>query len=137
MSRTSSNSKRRRQRNASAPTLAKALAPEEIRPGDFVAVLYQMYELPSYMWCADASLLPRDELVRIRMTPTEDPTPLKVSAVCLPFVLVREPCGRERGVDIRRQRLARLDKQFARAIRKACRAASRRDRRGKTKTAGR
>jgi hypothetical protein len=130
MSRTSSNSKRRR-KPASAPTLAKALAPEEIGPGDFLAVLHQIYELPSYMWCADASLQQRDELVRIRMTPTDDAAPLKVCAVCLPFILVREPGGRERTLDIRRQRFARLDKKFARAARRACRLQSRRNRRAK------
>jgi hypothetical protein len=133
MSRTTFKSKRRRQ-HASASTLAKALAPEEIRAGDFMAVLHEIYELPSYMWCADAALLQRDELVRIRMTPTAEAAPLKVSAVCLPFVLVREPCGRQRTLDVRRQRFARLDKKFARAARQACRAQTRRDRRAKTST---
>jgi hypothetical protein len=122
MSRTSSNSKRRRQ-HASASTLAKALAPEEIRAGDFVAVLHEIVEWPSWFWCDDATLGPREEVVRMCVTPRDVAAPLEVCAVCLPFVLIREPCRRERIVDIRRQRLARLDAAFARVARRACRRA--------------
>jgi hypothetical protein len=122
MSRTSSKSKRRRQHGAAA-TLAKALAPEEIRTGDFVAVLYEIVEWPSWIWCDDATLSSREEVVRMCVTPREAAAPLEVCSICLPFVLVREPCRRERIVDIRRHRLARLDRAFARASRRACRRA--------------
>jgi hypothetical protein len=118
MARTRPKSKRRRHA-ALTPTLARALAPEEICPGDDVVVLYEVCELPSYMWCGDAALLPRDEVVRIRITPTTEPLPLRVRAVCLPFVLVRQPCGRQHTLDVRRCRLARLNRGFAIAAAKA------------------
>jgi hypothetical protein len=122
MSPTSFKSKRRRQ-HASASTLAKALAPEEIRAGDFVAVLHEIVEWPSWFWCDDATLGPREEVVRMCTTPREVAAPLKVRAVCLPFVLVREPNRRQHTIDVRRHRLARLDATFARAARRACRRA--------------
>jgi len=94
-------------------TLARALAPEDVRLGDFVALLDEIFELPSYWWCVDSSLHPRDQLVRIRMIPTQENVPLKVKSVCLPFVLAKNPAGDKRTLDLRRCRLARLDRTYA------------------------
>jgi hypothetical protein len=96
-----------------AATLARALAPEEIRRGDYVTALYVVSEWPSWFWCDD-SPHPREEVVRICTTPACEPTPMKVRAVCLPFVLVKLPCGERRTLDLRRCRLARLDRRYAR-----------------------
>lgn len=98
-----------------------ALAPEEIRRGDFVTPLFVVSEWPSWFWCDDDALHPRDELVRIRSTPSDEATPLEVTAVCLPFVLVETPQGEGKTLDIRRVRLARLDRRFARKSRRAFR----------------
>ena len=62
---TSPETKCKSQRAAKA-TLAKALAPEEIRSGDFVTPLYVIAEVPSYWWCAESWNQPLDEPVRIR-----------------------------------------------------------------------
>jgi hypothetical protein len=94
-------------------TLAKALAPEEIRRGDFVTLLTVTYEVPSYFWNADASTLPRDEPVRIRFVPESGGMPLKVQGVCLPFVLVKGPRDERCTLDVRKCRLARLDRTYA------------------------
>jgi hypothetical protein len=94
-------------------TLAKALAPEEIRQGDFVTMLHVVAELPSFLWCADASTLPQHELIRLQFVPAGGGIPLKVKSVCLPFVLVKLPWGRRRTLDLRTFRLARLDRQYA------------------------
>jgi hypothetical protein len=96
-------------------SLAKALAPEEIRRGDFVAPLYVISEWPSWMWCCDDSLRPREELVRMCTVPCEEMQPLKVREVCLPFVLAKGPDGAHRTLDVRKCRLGRLDEKFARA----------------------
>jgi hypothetical protein len=93
--------------------LAKALAPEDIRRGDFVSLLNVTYELPSYFWDADATTLPRDEPVRIRFVPECGGVPLRVKSVCLPFVLVKTPQGERCTLDVRRCRLARLDRRYA------------------------
>jgi hypothetical protein len=86
-------------------------------------VLYEIVEVPSWYWSDDATLGDREELVRIRTTPREDAVPLKVRAVCLPFVLARPPQGGERTLDVRRCRVARLDRAYAKAARKAYRKA--------------
>lgn len=100
-------------------TLAKALAPEEIRPGDYVTLLDEIAELPSFFWCADAATLPYDEPVRIRFRPQGGGVPLKVQSVCLPFVLVKHPRGEWRTLDVRTCRLARLHRSYARSAWKA------------------
>ncbi|MEQ8208942.1 MAG: hypothetical protein RH917_03850 [Lacipirellulaceae bacterium] len=94
-------------------TLAKSLAPEEVRAGDWVAILYEICEFPLLIWEYDVAQAEREELVRIAITPYRDCEPLEVKAVCLPFVLVKPRKGKLRQLDIRRNRLARLDPSFA------------------------
>ena len=98
----------------SSVTLAKALAPEEICAGDYVTQLYEVCELPSFLWDADATLSPRDQLVRLQYVPESGGVPLKVKSVCLPYVLVKHPRWGRQTIDIRRVKLARLSKTFAR-----------------------
>jgi hypothetical protein len=93
--------------------LAKALAPEEIRKGQFVTPLDDIAELPSFFWCADAALLPHDQLVRIRFCSSRAGVPLKVKRLCLPFVLVKPPRGKRFALDVRKCRLARLGSEYA------------------------
>ena len=100
-------------------TLAKALAPEEIRAGDYVAQLYVVCELPSFFWDADVSLTPRDQLVRIQFVPEGGGVPLKVKSVCLPYVLVKHPQDGRQTLDVRRVKLARLGTEFAETAWKA------------------
>jgi hypothetical protein len=100
-------------------TLAKPLAPEEIRAGEFVTALHTVYELPSFFWCADRSIMPAEEPVRIRLVARGGGKPWRVRSVCLPFVLVKSPSGREVTIDVRKWQLARLDREFARAAWKA------------------
>jgi hypothetical protein len=111
------NPETRSERNAAS--LAKALAPEDVRAGDFVAVLDEVFEAPSFFWCDSGALMSREEVVRIRYTPTGEAVPLKVMAVCLPYVLVKQPCGGKRTLDVRKTRLARLDRRYARKAWKA------------------
>jgi hypothetical protein len=100
-------------------TLAKPLAPEEVHPGDFVTVLYITYELPSFLWCADSFRIPHDEPVRLQFLPEDGGAPLKVRAVCLPFVLVKTSANQHRTLDLRKCRIARLDPEFAKTAWKA------------------
>ena len=95
-----------------ASKLAKTLAPEEIRAGDYVAQLYQVVECPTWFW-DDEFGTAKDELVRIQYTPEDGGVPLKVKSICLPFVLVKDPRGQRFTLDVRRVKLARLDRQFA------------------------
>jgi hypothetical protein len=104
-------------------TLAKSLAPEEILPGDYVALLHVACELPSFLWCAEASTLPLQEPVRIRFVPEGGGIPLKVRAVCLPFVLVKVPQGGRTTLDVRHNQFARLDRTYAVKAWKAHKAA--------------
>ena len=99
----------------SASSLAKSLAPEEIRVGDFVAVLYEIHEIPAYWMCCEPTFGEEDRLVRLKMTPQKTGQPLKVRAVCLPFVLVKPQKGKVQTIDIRRFRLARLTPEYAEA----------------------
>ena len=115
------------QKTATAPavTLARTLAPEDIRPGDYVTPLCMLAEVPSYWWCADEWSLPRDRPVYIRYITNCDGAPLRVKSVCLPFVLVKQPSGQSLTIDLRKCRLARLERQYARRAWKAYKNAAR------------
>lgn len=96
------------------PTLAKPLAPEDVRAGDFVAILDWMFEAPSFFWC-DSSQWQQEDVVRFRFLPHRELLgPLRVESACLPFLLVESPCGDCRTLDLRQVRLARLDRQYGR-----------------------
>ncbi|MGD9646313.1 MAG: hypothetical protein AB7U73_11430 [Pirellulales bacterium] len=96
-------------------SVAASVAPEDLRRGDFVAILSEIIELPSFFW---DETLPgdRDELVRVQRLPTDNRVPLKVKAICLPFVFVKSPSGRYQTIDVRLARLVRLKKRYAKTV---------------------
>src|SRR5687768_4489623 len=99
--------------------VSRSLAAEDLRCGDFVAILHEVVEWPSFFWHCDAQLLPPDQPVRLVCRNAEGGTPLKVKAICLPFVFVKKPCGEHQTLDVRQQRLVRLSDEYARAVWKA------------------
>ncbi|MBX3442693.1 MAG: hypothetical protein KF774_09800 [Planctomyces sp.] len=104
----------------SESSLAKPIAAEDLCAGQDVAVLHELHEVPSFFWC-QMETLPPDELVRLRALPRDSGLPLKVRSVCLPFVLVDTPTEGSRLLDTRRLQLVRLDREFARQVRKKLR----------------
>ena len=95
-------------------TLAKSLAPEDVCVGDYVTQLHEIREWPTFFWFCDSTFEQREELLRIRLVPENGGVPLKVKSVCLPFVLVKPAKGKLFTLDVRRSRLARLSKSYAR-----------------------
>lgn len=94
-------------------SVAASVAPEDIKLGDFVAVLNEIEEFPSFLW-SDAPNA--EELVRIRLIPAGSGKPLKVKAICLPFLFVRHPSGPYETLDIRRSQLVRLASTYAKPV---------------------
>jgi hypothetical protein len=95
--------------------VAASVAGEDLRRGDYVAVLSVIHEYPSFLWCCD-SALPRDELVRVQYTDVDDCRLLKIKAICLPFIFAKEPAGAYRTLDLRFCRVARLAPKYARRV---------------------
>jgi hypothetical protein len=95
------------------------LAPEDVRAGDYVALLHVVHEVPSFWWCDAISTIRPDEPVRVPFVPKNGGVPLRVRSVCLPFILVKTPSGDLRNLDVRRYRLARLNRAHALAAWKA------------------
>lgn len=108
-------------RHFPAPSLAATTAPEDLRPGEYVAVLNETWEYPSFLWCGDAGTSPREEPIRIRWRPQPAGVPLKVKAVCLPFVFVEDPHGQFRTADVRQTEFVRLQRDYARLVWKSLR----------------
>ncbi|MCA9154275.1 MAG: hypothetical protein KDA55_13870 [Planctomycetales bacterium] len=96
-------------------TVAASVAPEDLRCGDFVAVLSEVIELPSFLWFGSLPF-EQDEPMRTRFLPTDAGTPLKVRAICLPFVFVESPSKDCQTLDVRRVQLARLAPSYAQNV---------------------
>lgn len=99
---------------AEETALAATVAPEDLRCGDYVSLLNEVFELPSWLWNCDAPLAPGHEYVRVQLAARDGGTPLKVQAICLPFVLLKTPKGKHRTVDLRSCQLVRLSAEYAR-----------------------
>jgi hypothetical protein len=129
-------------------SVVRPIAPEDIREGDYLAVLHVVHEqaplvVPAEGWSnASRSMEP----MRVTMLPCGDNVPLKVEAVCLPFVLVKAPLSPAarafgfadmsapttllRTLDVRRYRFARLPEEYGRRVYRMLK------RRGERKQAG-
>lgn len=97
--------------------LAKSVGLEDLRVGDYVTFLQVSYQYPSFLWCDSSQ--PQNEPVQITFLPFRAGVPLKIKAICLPFLVVAEPNKRSNTIDVRQCRLARLDDDYARAAWKA------------------
>jgi len=100
-------------------TLARLVAAEDLSCGDFVAVLNEIVEFPSFLWQCDSQTTPLDEPVRILWRSSDNGLPLRVKELCLPFVFVTRPVGRHLSLDIRQCQLVRLDRRYAKRVWKA------------------
>ena len=101
--------------------LAATVAPEDLCCGDYVAILSVIEEWPSFFWCCDSGMVPRDEPVRLRRMDAGDASPLKIQSICLPFVFVKSAAGTYRTLDVRLTQLARLSPDYARKVLKKLR----------------
>lgn len=100
-------------------TVAARIAGEDISSGDFVSVIHEVVELPSFLWCCSAVSLEPEEPIRIRFMPLDAGQPSKVIGICLPFVYVKTPDGAVMTIDTRQRQLVRLDEDCARRVWKA------------------
>ena len=97
-------------------SVSRSLAAEDLKCGEFVGILYETVEYPSFWWSCDPQVLSPSEPVRMHCHTTDCGIPLKVKAICLPFVFVKKPCGEHRTLDLRQHRLVRLSREYARTV---------------------
>jgi hypothetical protein len=103
--------------------IVAGVAGEDIQPGDFLTLSSELVELPSYLWSCESTSITNDEPVRIRYIPSEAGEPLKVIAICLPFVYAKQAKGATRILDIRQHQLVKLDAWVGRKVWKRLKAA--------------
>ena len=101
---------------APATTVAMRIAGEDIRPGDYVAILNEILELPSYLWENCDGIQKPGETVRIRYMSNDAGLPHCVVAICLPFVYTRKPNGDLVTLDTRQLQIVRLDRACGRKV---------------------
>ena len=93
--------------------LAQRLAPEDIRPGRYVAILYVIGEHEPMFFELESLTDRVIELPRFRRMPHYS-EPMEVLDVCLPFVLVKRVDGEPVTLDVRRLALAGVSARFGR-----------------------
>jgi hypothetical protein len=97
-------------------TTAATIAGEDIACGDYVSSLTEIASFPSFLWDSCGAVLSPHELVRLQIIPTGAGQPLKVIAICLPFVYAKRPNGELATLDTRRVQLVRLNRKCAKAV---------------------
>ena len=100
-----------------AARLAKTLAPEDVRVGDYVAILLELVEFPPYgaLLASPCTYSPPGTLEAIAVRKRSDNIrPMRVVGVCLPFVPVKCVNGKHRTLDLRQKTLARLGNRYGR-----------------------
>ena len=104
------------------PRAAMTTAGEDLACGDYVARLNETVDFPSFLWDACGASLSPHEMVRLKVIPSTAGHPLRVIAICLPFIYAKTP-GRETvTIDTRRTQLVRLHRKCAKLIWKALRS---------------
>jgi hypothetical protein len=99
-----------------SPTLASTVAPEDLKCGDYVAALNVVHEFPSFFWCCDAAGVSPHEPVRMLFRVPDAGTPLRIKAICLPFVFVKPPRLPAVTLDVRQVQLVRLNRGYAHVV---------------------
>lgn len=105
------------------PRAAATVAGEDLASGDYIALLNQTVDFPSFLWDSCGASLSPHELVRLTTIPANAGRPLRVIAICLPFVYAKTPSGKTATIDTRRTQLVRLDRRCAKVIWKELRQA--------------
>lgn len=91
-------------------TAIKRLAPEDIAPGAFIVVTGMIHELIPPPCDVIGGVVP---IFRVPCLGCADGDPLRVLAVCIPFVMVEDAQGDARTLDTRQHMLARVDEMYA------------------------
>ena len=107
------------------PRAAATVAGEDLAYGDYIALLNETVDFPSFLWDACGASLSPHELVRLKVIPDNAGYPLRVIAICLPFVYAKTPSGETATIDTRRTQLVRLHRKCAKAIWKELRSVRR------------
>ena len=109
------------------PTAAATVAGEDIACGDYVSLLNETVDFPSFLWDSCGATLSPHELVRLRVIPAKAGHPLKVFAICLPFVYAKTPRGEMATLDTWRAQLVRLNRKCAKVIWKELQSRAKRE----------
>lgn len=102
--------------DSTAISVARRIAGEDLATDDYVTVLNEVYELPSFLWCDSLTRLDPGAPVTIQYMAHNAGVPFRVLSVCLPFVYVKPPRGEIVSLDLRRQELVKLESKRARKI---------------------
>ncbi len=102
-------------------SLARVIAPEDLAPGIFINILHDIDESVPFLTSCETPLTPPRVTTYVSI-PQWATGPLRVLAVCLPFVLVEFDCGMKRQLDVRRASLVRVPEEYGRVAfgKRAC-----------------
>jgi len=107
--------KRKRHRTLPGISAMQSAAPEDLQPGDYVALSEMMVQLlPS-----DAETLATGDTVtplRVKVMPCDAGEPAKILAICLPFVTAVHAQGDVLTYDLRQERLVKLPPRYGKHV---------------------
>jgi len=111
-------------------TMAASVASEDLKRGEFVAVLNDIVELPAFDYCDRPSADPQNT-IRVRYCGLDAGTPMKIKAICLPFVFVMRADEAPATLDVRQVQLVRLNRMYAKKVWKILKQETRKQQRAR------
>jgi hypothetical protein len=107
---------RRKKDMSDKSTLARPIAPEDIKVGTYVMTLHRCYQIPM----SKCSVIGDPEIVIIPvvMRPFFTELPSKVVQVCLPYIVVERENRKTDIIDTRAEMLALVSNEFGKKARK-------------------
>ena len=116
MSKTKTKTPKPKKNMALKLTTARSVVPEDLRVGDGVAVAHTDLQVLADQ---DPPVGENYRVIKAHYIPHDAGDPLKVKAVCLPFVLAVNVAKQHVTLDVRRQHLVRLAPDYTRQAFKA------------------
>ncbi|MFG0260719.1 MAG: hypothetical protein ACF8LK_10250 [Phycisphaerales bacterium JB041] len=84
---------------------------DDVRVGDYVVVMHESYDFMACGFGAD-----NVRVQRVTVLPNSTEAPVRIEAVCVPFLMVRSARGECSMIDMRRVQLATVAGRFGRAV---------------------
>ncbi len=94
-------------------SVVRQVRADDVCVGDYVVVMHESYDFVSMACFSDAD---STKVERVTVLPNETKPPVRIEAVCVPFLMVKAVGGKRTMVDMRRVQLGQVSSRFGRSV---------------------
>ncbi len=94
-------------------SVVRQVRADDVCVGDYVVVMHESYDFVSMSCFSDTDSM---KVERVTVLPNQTKSPVRIEAVCVPFLMVKAVGGKRTMVDMRRVQLAQVSGRFGQAV---------------------